>query len=70
MLVNTLEQAEQIVAKHSFLEWDGWNIIRYTPDPAGFYARDGVWHNERWQRKTCYELNRQGWHLPHTLVKT
>ena len=69
MLVKTLEAAEEIVARYSYLEWDGWTIVRYKPDPAGFYAKNGVYRNGRWFQQFRYEPQRMGWELPSFLGK-
>ena len=69
MLVERIEQAESIVSKFNYLKWDGWDILRYKPDPAAFYLVDGVWHNGRWNRLFRYSPGRQGWDLPAFLVQ-
>ena len=67
MLVTTLEEMEQIVASRGDLEWDGWNVVKYTKSSNAMYATDGVFHRGMWMKKKVYPLTEDGWYLPNSI---
>lgn len=28
--------------------WDGWDIVRWVPNPSGYSSRNGMFRNGRW----------------------
>lgn len=67
MLVTSLEEMESIVASRSDLEWDGWNIVKFTASPNAMYSPDGVFYRGKWMKKKVFPLTEDGWYLPNTI---
>lgn len=67
MLVTSLEEMEQIVANRGDLEWDGWNIVKYSKSEKAIYSKDGVFHRGAWMKKKVFPLTEEGWFLPNTI---
>lgn len=64
MLINTLEEAEQIVSSSKNLQWIGWDIVSWTPNNAGFSNKNGLFLNNQWGIQKKYPLTSKGWYLP------
>jgi hypothetical protein len=64
LTLRTPEFAEKFVAEQqkvgNDVEWDGWDIVFYRPDPASVYTKDGVWRNGGWAFKNVSPLNDDG----------
>lgn len=67
MLVTTLEEMEQIVASREDLEWDGWNIVKYTKSKNAMHDVSGCFHRGQWMKKQTFPLTESGWHLPNSI---
>lgn len=67
MLVTTLEEMEQIVASRQDLEWEGWDIVKYTKSKNAMYDVNGCFHKGQWMIKKVYPLTGEGWQLPNTI---
>jgi len=40
--------------------WDGWDIIKWTPNPNGFSQKNGMYRNEQWGFSVRIPLTDQG----------
>jgi hypothetical protein len=45
MQITSLDRMESIVNSKSNLAWDGWDVLSYTRDNAGFLKKNGVYKN-------------------------
>jgi hypothetical protein len=66
--IKTLDQAEKFVDTQKSMgndvEWNGWDIVFYRPNPASVYTKDGVWRNGGWAFKNVSPLtNDGGWEV-------
>jgi len=66
MLVTDLQKMEQIVLSRSDLEWEGWNVVRYTENSNALFTKDGAFRHGKWMKKKVFPLTEKGWHLPKT----
>ena len=69
MKINSLEQAEQIVANNKSLVWDGWDIIQLTKSPTAWMKPEGVLRDGDWYLQKHYNLSAEGWELPAKFVR-
>lgn len=69
MLVNNLEKMESIVNSSSDLEWDGWDVVKYTPSHSAMFSADGVYHNGSWHKKKTFPITEKGWEVPNSIGK-
>lgn len=60
MIEMTLEQAEEIVERNDAVEWDGWNLVFYTPSNSSIYNKDGVFKDGKWLVKNTIAVNEKG----------
>ena len=67
MLVTNLEYMESIVAQRPDLEWDGWNIVRYTKSDRAMFSSDGVYKNGMWYKRKTFPITEQGWSVPNSI---
>lgn len=67
MLVTSLDEMEQIVASRGDLEWDGWNVVKYTKSSNAMYSTDGCFHRGMWMKKKVFPATQDGWYLPNTI---
>jgi hypothetical protein len=67
MLVTSLDHMEQIVASRDDLEWDGWDVVKYTNSNNAMYAADGCFHRGKWMKKKVFPLTSDGWYIPNTI---
>lgn len=56
----TLKEAEKIVARNFFLDWDGWNIKVIDPTKDGFCKPNGYYYNGKWSVARTIEPNQEG----------
>jgi hypothetical protein len=69
MLVNSLGQMEKIVGSSSQLEWEGWDVVKYTPSYNAMFSKDGAYRNGEWYKKKVFPLTENGWSLPDSIGK-
>ena len=69
MLITDLDFMEQIVCSHKELEWEGWDVVRYTPSPSAATSVQGAFRNGKWYRRKVYTLTEKGWTIPDSLAK-
>lgn len=67
MLVVNQDEMEEIVRSRDDLEWDGWNIVKYTNSSNAMYSNDGVFRYGKWMKKKVFPLTEDGWYLPNTI---
>lgn len=67
MLVTSLEEMESIIRSRGDLEWDGYDVIKYTNSSNAMYGADGVFKNGKWMKKKVFPLTEKGWNLPNTI---
>lgn len=67
MLVTSLEEMESIIRSRGDLEWDGYDVVKYTNSSNAMYGVDGVFRNGKWMKKKVFPLTEQGWNLPNTI---
>lgn len=65
MLVTSLEEMEAIVLSRGDLQWDGFNVVKYTNSDNAMYGVDGVFLNGKWMKKKVFPLTEEGWNLPN-----
>lgn len=64
MQITSLDKMETIVKSRSNLEWDGWDVIVYKRDNAGFLKQDGAFRYGRWHTMQRIPVTREGWSVP------
>ena len=67
MLVTSLEEMESIVRSRGDLEWNGYDVVKYTNSSNAMYSVDGVFKNGKWMKKKVLPLTEQGWNLPNII---
>lgn len=67
MLVTDLDEMERIVASRADLEWDGWNVVKYTNSSNAIYSKDGAYRRGKWMTKKVFPITQDGWYLPNTI---
>ena len=67
MLVTNLEDMERIISSRSDLQWEGWNVVKYTNSSNAMYSKDAEFKNGKWMKKTIFALTEEGWHLPNSI---
>ena len=68
MIIKSLEEMEDIVAKNKTLSWDGWAVVnRYRSDKAQT-SKYGVYFKGNWYMSKRFEPSRNGWDIPERLV--
>lgn len=61
MIEMTLEQAEKAVEKsNGNMEWNGWNLVFYTPSNSAMYHKNGAFKNGEWVMKSEIAVNGKG----------
>jgi hypothetical protein len=69
MLVTDLELMEKIVASRKDLEWDGWDVVRYSNHSNAIFHKNGAYRNGKWVKKNIFPLTEDGWHITNTIGK-
>ncbi len=59
--ITDLEVMEEVVKSDPFLEWDGWDVVKYTPNPIAFFYADGRFRSGKWYRTARVVPDRNGW---------
>lgn len=67
MLINSLEHMEKIVSQREDLDWDGWDVVRYTKSSSGMFSVDGIFRNNQWYKKRIFPLTEIGWQIPNSM---
>jgi hypothetical protein len=67
MLITNESEMQQIIDSRGDLEWDGWNVVKYTKSNSAMYASDGCVHNGVWMKKKVFPITEDGWYLPNTI---
>jgi hypothetical protein len=67
MLVSNIEEMERIVSSREDLEWDGWNVIKYTRSHNAMFSTYGILKNGVWCTKKIFPVTENGWVLPNTM---
>lgn len=68
MKINNIKDMEAIVDSNPDMEWDSWTVVIYTNDD-GYYNKDGVYRNEKWQTKYTFEMVDYGvWNIPDRFI--
>jgi hypothetical protein len=62
--IRDLEKAEAIVAKHSQLYWDGWDILELKRNPSAMLRNDGIYYRGVWYTHRRFSPSTDGWRLP------
>jgi hypothetical protein len=66
------DQAHDYVAKEQrkgkATYWEGWNIVSFRPNPAGFMRKDGAFINGKWGTKRTIKPNKFGkWRVSESI---
>jgi hypothetical protein len=69
VIISNHSQMDAIVSKSKNLEWDGWDVVAYTQDDAGFFDTNGVLKNGQWCVKYTYKIYENGWNIPDRIIK-
>lgn len=69
MLVTDLDAMEKVVCSRTDLEWDGWDVVKYTKSANAYSSPDGVLRDGQWYKRKRYPLTEEGWNVPNSLVK-
>jgi hypothetical protein len=56
---------EAIVLSRGDLQWDGFNVVKYTNSDNAMYGVDGVFRDGKWMKKKVFPLTEEGWNLPN-----
>lgn len=67
MLVTTEQEMQKIIDSRGDLEWDGWNVVKYTKSNNAMHSPDGVYVNGVWMKRKVYPITSDGWYLPNTI---
>ena len=59
--ITDLDEMEAVVSADPTLRWDGWDVVKDTPNPIGFFYADGRFYRGRWHRTVRVTPDRQGW---------
>lgn len=63
------DAAHKAVDNNRFLEWDGWTIQTWRPNPRGYSDVRGSFRNGRWGILYRYPVRNDGnWRIPSTYV--
>lgn len=63
MIEMTLEQAEATVERINGqidIEWDGWDLVLYTPSNSAMFNKNGAFRNGKWVMKSRIAVNGKG----------
>lgn len=69
MLISDLNKMESIVDSSSDLQWEGWNVVKYTPSHNAMFSQDGAYLNGVWHKKKTFPITEQGWNIPNSIGK-
>lgn len=61
--------AHATVEGNRFLNWDGWDIVTWKPNPKGYSDKRGSFRRGKWGIEFRYPLRNDGtWRVPDTYV--
>lgn len=69
MFITDLNEMEKIVNISRDLEWDGWNVVKYTSSSNAMFSKDGVCKDGKWYKKQVFSITEQGWNIPDSIGK-
>jgi cytochrome c2 len=50
--------------------WDGYTLVKWTPNPNGYMQKNGMFRNNKWGFASIYEVNSSGlWEISDKLAK-
>jgi hypothetical protein len=67
MFITNLNKMDKIVSGSKDLEWDGWDVARYTPSHTAMFSTDGVYKNGKWFKKKVFPVTENGWDIPESI---
>jgi hypothetical protein len=67
MLITNESEMQYIINSRDDLEWDGWDVVKYTKSSNAMYASDGCVRNGEWMKKKVFPITQDGWYLPNTI---
>lgn len=56
------DAAHNFVIKNKFrgFYWDGWDMVKFTPNPNGYVQENGMFRNNQWGFVTKIKMTKQG----------
>jgi len=64
MKIDNIDKMESIVKSNPDMEWGNWTVVVYTDDD-GYFTKNGVFRNNRWQTKYTFNMVEYGvWIIP------
>jgi hypothetical protein len=67
MLISNLEYMEKVVDSRADLEWDGWDLVKYTRSGKSMFSSDGSYRNGKWFSKRIFPVTENGWNIPKSI---
>jgi len=67
MLVTTEQEMQSIIDSRQDLEWEGWNVVKYTKSNSAMYSPEGAYVRGMWMKKKVFPITSDGWYLPNTI---
>jgi len=67
MLVTDLNAMEDIVSSRKDLEWNGWDVVKYSNHSNAMFHKNGAYKNGKWVKKNIFPLTENGWHIPNNI---
>lgn len=69
MIISNHSEMDTIVSKTNNLEWDGWDVVAYVEDDAGFFDSNGIFRDGKWYLRYTYKIYENGWNIPDRIIK-
>jgi len=64
MIIEGFDAMDRIISSSDNISWNGWSVV-ILEDTDGFYTKDGVFKNNRWQRQYSFNMLEYGvWSIP------
>jgi hypothetical protein len=64
MQIKSLAKMEKVVANLSHVKWDGWDLLVYQRNNAGWLKQNGAFKDGKWHVVTRIVPEREGWEVP------
>lgn len=64
MQIKSLATMERVVSNLSHVEWDGWDLVVYQRNNAGWLKPNGAFRNGKWHVATRIVPDGDGWKVP------
>jgi hypothetical protein len=61
---------EDIISSREDLEWDGWNVVKYSKQSNAMFHKNGSYKDGQWMKKNIFLLTEKGWEIPNSIGKT